>query len=227
MFRRFTYTNLTKLNYVQKSSILGNKHLIHGNKWLDMSNKICVSLGASDINLLKNLVNDSLSSNADFIEVRFDYFDKSKMNEALEVVLDHKEKAVFTCRAPNEGGKYTGIEADRVTTLRRLASFRPMLLDVEYNTMTANEDLMDQFTALNCDTLVSWHNFEQTPSTEELDALLNKMKEYSGNVKIATMAKNADDNFKVLKLYEVAKRSNTNLITFCMGEYGVLSRVLS
>jgi len=185
-----------------------------------------VSLGTSDINSLKNLVNDSLNSNADFIEVRFDYFDKSSMNPALEVVLDHKEKAVFTCRAPNEGGKYTGMEADRVTTLRRLAAFRPMLLDVEYNTMTANEDLMDQFTALNCDTLVSWHNFEQTPSAEELNTLLNKMKEYSNNVKIVTMAKNMNDNLRALKLYETAKRSNLNLITFCMGEYGVLSRVL-
>ena len=191
-----------------------------------MSKKICVSLGTSDINSLKNLVNDSLNSNADFIEVRFDYFDKSSMNPALEVVLDHKEKAVFTCRAPNEGGKYTGMEADRVTTLRRLAAFRPMLLDVEYNTMTANEDLMDQFTALNCDTLVSWHNFEQTPSAEELNTLLNKMKEYSNNVKIVTMAKNMNDNLRALKLYETAKRSNLNLITFCMGEYGVLSRVL-
>jgi len=191
-----------------------------------MSNKICVSLGASDIDSLKKLVKDSLNSNADFIEVRFDYFDKSKMNEALEVVLDHKEKAVFTCRTPNEGGKYTGIEADRVTTLRRLAAFRPMLLDVEYNTMTANDDLMDQFAALNCDTLVSWHNFDQTPSTEELNTLLNKMKEYSNKVKIVTMAKNVNDNLAVLKLYDTAKRSNVNLITFCMGEYGILSRVL-
>jgi 3-dehydroquinate dehydratase len=30
----------------------------------------------------------------------------------------------------------------------------------------------------------------------------------------------------VLKLYEVAKKANINLITFCMGEHGVLSRVL-
>lgn len=191
-----------------------------------MSNKICVSLGTSDINSLKNLVNDSLKSNADFIEVRFDYFDKSNMNEALEVVLDHKEKAVFTCRTPNEGGRYRGIEADRVTTLRRLAAFRPMLLDVEYSTMTANDDLMDQFAALNCDTLVSWHNFEHTPSTEELDTLLNKMKEFSSNIKIVTTAKDVSDNLKVLKLYEIARKNNTKLITFCMGEHGVLSRVL-
>ncbi len=199
---------------------------MHGNRGLDMSNKICVSLGTSDISLLKNLVSDSFSNNADFIEVRFDYFDKSNMNQVLEVVLDHKERAVYTCRAPNEGGKYAGIETDRVSTLRRLAAFRPMLLDVEYKTMTENEDLIDQFAAQNCDTLVSWHNFDQTPSIEELDTLLNKMKMYSSNVKIVTMAKAITDNLRVLKLYEDAKKSNVNLITFCMGEYGVLSRVL-
>lgn len=191
-----------------------------------MSNKICVSLGTSDINELKNLISDSLSSNADFIEVRFDYFDRSRMNQVLEFALDHKEKAVFTCRSPGEGGKYTGPETDRVTTLGRLAAFRPMFLDVEYNTMVANDDLMDQFTAQNCDTLVSWHNIDQTPSIEELNTLLNKMKEYSTNVKIITTAKNVSDNFAVLKLYETAKRYSINLIAFCMGEYGVLSRVL-
>jgi 3-dehydroquinate dehydratase-1 len=183
-------------------------------------------LGTSDINELKKLVKDSLSSKADFIEIRFDYFDKSKMNEVLGFVLDHKESAVFTCRAPNEEGKYAGSEVDRVTTLRRLATFRPMFLDVEYNTMTANDDLMDQFTAQNCDTLVSWHNFDLTPSMEALSILLIKMKDYSTNVKIVTMAKNISDNLRVLKLYEAAKKANINLITFCMGEHGILSRVL-
>ena len=191
-----------------------------------MSNKICVSLGTDNIIELKKLVSDSLSSNADYVEVRFDYFDKSKMNEVLEFVSDHKERAVFTCRAPNEGGKYTGTEVDRVTTLRRLAAFRPMFLDVEYNTMTANDDLMDQFAAQNCDTLVSWHNFDLTPSTEELSTLMNKMKDYSANVKIVTTAKNTSDNLRVLKLYDAAEKANINLVTFCMGEHGVLSRVL-
>jgi len=191
-----------------------------------VSNKICVSLGTSDVSELKKLVTDSLSSKADFVEIRFDYFDKSKLNEVLEFVLVHKERAVFTCRSPNEGGKYSSSEIDRVTTLRRLAAFRPMFLDVEYGTMTANDDLMDQFIAQNCDTLVSWHNFDLTPSFEELSSLLGKMKEYSTNVKIVTTAKDTSDNLRVLKLYEVAKKTNVDLVTFCMGQHGVLSRVL-
>lgn len=190
------------------------------------NNKICVSIGTNDLNALKNMVNESFSSNADFIEVRFDFFEKSIMNDALGIVIDHKEQAVFTCRSPREGGKYAGAESDRVTTLRRLAAFRPMLLDVEYNTMKENEDLQDQFTALNCDTLVSWHNFDLTPSKDELVNLMNKMKEYSNNIKIVCMAKSTDDSISILKLYEDAKSMGINLIAFCMGEPGILSRVL-
>ncbi len=190
------------------------------------NNKICVSLGTSNIYSLKNMMNESLNINVDFIEIRFDFFNKLTMYDALESVLDQHQRAVFTCRAKNEGGKYSGKELDRVTTLVGLAAFRPMLLDVEYNTMKANDDLLDQFTSLNCDILVSWHNFEQTPNEDELVDIMDKMKEYSNNIKIVTMAKNLDDSISMLKLYEYVKTSNINLIAFCMGEYGMLSRVL-
>lgn len=190
------------------------------------NNKICVSIGTNDVDSLKNMVDESLKNNADFIEIRFDFFDRATINDVLEIVLDHKEQAVFTCRANDEGGKYSGAEQERVTTLRRLAAFRPMLLDVEYNTMKQNEDLQDQFEALNCDVLVSWHDFEQTPSKDELVNQMNKMKEYGNNIKIVTMAKSLNDSISILKLYEDAKNSNINLVAFCMGEHGILSRVL-
>ncbi|MEM2759749.1 MAG: type I 3-dehydroquinate dehydratase [Nitrososphaerales archaeon] len=190
------------------------------------SNKICVSLGTNDVSVLKMMVNESLNNNTDYLEIRFDFFDKAALNDALEIVLDHKDRSVFTCRSPKEGGKYNGTEADRVTMLRRLAAFRPMLLDVEYCTMKENEDLLDQFTALNCDILVSWHNFEDMPDRNELANMMNMMRVYSNNIKIVCTAKTIDDSISILKLYEHAKIGGTNLIAFCMGEHGILSRVL-
>ncbi len=186
--------------------------------------KICASIGTEDTNSLKKLVSDSFADGADFFEVRFDYIDASKMGRALEVVNDYKEKSIFTCRAPNEGGKYLGPEKDRIATLGRLAEYRPMLLDIEYRTMLANKDLMD---SINCDTLISWHNFVQTPSCEEFDILLRNMKKYSNNIKIVTMANGPKDNSNILHLYEnETVKSDTKLIAFCMGEYGRESRVL-
>ena len=40
------------------------------------NNKICVSLGTSNIYSLKNMMNESLNINVDFIEIRFDFFNK-------------------------------------------------------------------------------------------------------------------------------------------------------
>jgi 3-dehydroquinate dehydratase-1 len=189
-------------------------------------NRICVSLGTNDIDALKKMIAESISANADFIEIRFDFFDRSLLNDVLEAVLDHRDRSIFTCRANSEGGKYQGSESDRVTTLRRLASFRPMLLDVEYNTMKQNEDLLDQFTALSCDVLVSWHDFEKTPTSDQLVNMMNAMKVYSNNVKIVTMANSLEDSISILKLYEHARSSNVNLVAFCMGEHGIVSRIL-
>lgn len=192
-----------------------------------MGNKrVCVSIGTNDVNSLQNMVKESFDNNADFIEIRFDFFPKSSVNDVLAVVLDHRDQAVFTCRATNEGGKYSGEEQERIATLRRLAAFRPMLLDVEYNTMVANEYLQDQFNALNCDILLSWHNFELTPAYDELVNRVDRMKEYGNNVKVVCMARSIDDSISMLQLYEHARASNVNLIAFCMGEHGILSRVL-
>jgi 3-dehydroquinate dehydratase-1 len=38
------------------------------------------------------------------------------------------------------------------------------------------------------------------------------------------MAKNVTDSFRLLNLYE--KFKNSNLITFAMGDYGIISRIL-
>ena len=190
------------------------------------NNKICTTIGTSDINKLGIMFDDSLNSSANYFEIRFDFLDNSTLNDALAIVLDYKDQAVFTCRTQNEGGKYRGAEQDRLKILGRLATFRPMLLDIEYQTMKENEYLLDQITALNCDILVSWHDFEETPTKDHLISMSEKMKKYSNNIKIVCMAKSLEDSISVLKLYENASISNINLIAFCMGEHGILSRVL-
>lgn len=191
-----------------------------------MGNKICVSLGSSEPASLGRLAEESFKNNADFVEIRFDYLERQDMIAALDAVLKHRERAVFTCRSPDEGGRYKGTEQERITTLRQLAAFGPMLLDVELSTMAANEDLVDQFAAIDCNIMTSWHNFDETPATAELVTVMKEMKAYGGKAKIVTTAKDMEDNLKVLKLYETARKEKIELVSFCMGEHGLLSRVM-
>ena len=72
--------------------------------------------------------------------------------------------------------------------------------------------------------LVSWHNFKQTPTISVLKKKLLEMKKFSNNIKIVTMAKSINDGSRILSLYNNSK--NVKLITFSMGNFGKMSRLL-
>ncbi len=196
--------------------------------------KICVSLPADTPEGLRTSIEYALNQGADMIEVRFDYTSKDMVSDMLASIMDYKDSMIFTCRRRDEGGMYDGSEHERVSIIKRLASFRPMFVDVEYSTLLENDELYDQLRALNADLLVSYHNIKETPS---IDSMLDTLKEinnkkYSNNIKIVTMANSLDDNVKTLALYRHLRSMASNygyginLIAFCMGEHGIVSRIL-
>lgn len=179
--------------------------------------KTCVSIGVNDQRSLSENIEIALK-NADLVEIRFDYIKSSELERAIEVASSIKDRAIFTCRARDEGGKFEGSEEERIKILKRLIDIKPMIVDIEYNTL-----LKHRFDTDNI--LVSWHNFEYTPNTEELSRQMNNMLKFSKNVKIVTFAKNIIDCISVLELYNQIK--DKKLVAFCMGEFGMASRVLS
>ena len=99
-----------------------------------------------------------------------------------------------------------------------------MLLDVEYLTIRDNDNLADFLISQRTPILISWHDFKRTPPNNQLRHILTRMKIYSNYAKIVTMAKDADDAFRVLELYEGI--TGIELIAFAMGEFGIISRIL-
>lgn len=76
--------------------------------------------------------------------------------------------------------------------------------------------------ANHCKTIISHHNFEATPPLVELHQIADKSKRYQPNViKIACMANNQGDCSRMLSLYQ----ENSNLVAFCMGKIGTITRV--
>jgi 3-dehydroquinate dehydratase-1 len=146
------------------------------------------------------------------------------MREALQIVKGIRNKAVFTLRSVQQNGKFSGNNEDRIFWLKQLSLSQPMLLDVELHTLRDNDDLADFFTEQKTRILVSWHDFEKTPTNEELLDLLGEMRIYSNYVKVATTARNVQDCIRLLDLYEVT--TELKLILFAMGELGILSRIL-
>ncbi len=187
--------------------------------------KICASIAADSPVLMKESAQEAFSRGADFVEFRFDYLKPDQLPIAMSAVNDIKGKAIFTLRSDSQGGKFAGSEPERISWLRKMGEQRPMLLDVELDTLRNNDDLADFLESRKTPILVSWHDFHKTPSVEELADILSEMRVYSNFVKIVTTAQNVGDAIRLLDMYENA--IGLNAVIFAMGEPGVISRVLS
>ena len=186
--------------------------------------KICVSIAASTPSAMKELSEDAFSRGADFVELRFDFLKPEDLSTALARVGEFKDDSIFTLRSKAQGGRFSGSEQDRLDWLRKMIEQRPMLVDIELDALRENDELADFIDSHRTPILVSWHDFNQTPSSEELADLLSEMRVYSNFVKVVTTAKGVADSIRLLHLYETTV--DLNAIIFAMGEAGVMSRVL-
>jgi 3-dehydroquinate dehydratase I len=187
-----------------------------------LSGRICVSIGAKTIKELSSSINKALDV-SDFLEIRFDFLDKSEIPASMKIIESVKSRSVFTLRSREQHGKFNGNEFERLKILKMLYDANPMFLDVEYDTITVDHSL-NNYLKDKSNILISWHNFSNTPSDEYLEKKIYDMKRFSNNLKLVTMATNITDSLRLLNLYE--KFQDSNLITFAMGDCGIMSRVL-
>lgn len=187
-----------------------------------LGERICVSIGAKTIKELSSAIKKALDL-SDFLEIRFDFLEQSDLSSAIKITNFVKSRSVFTLRPLKQHGEFKGNEIERIKILKKLYDLHPMLLDVEYDTIINNTSL-NNYLQNKSNVLISWHNFFRTPSNEYLEKKINDMKKFSNNIKVVTMAKNVNDSFRLLNLYD--KFKNSNLITFAMGDYGIISRIL-
>ena len=188
-----------------------------------MKFKTCVSIAEKTPKKLSQVLKKALKE-SDFAELRFDFLTPSQVPEALELTKKELKRTVCTLRPKSEGGKFSGTERERISILKLIAEYNPYLLDIEYNTIRKNKELGKYIKKTKTDVLVSWHDFEKTPSVDALLKRLNDMKKFSKFVKIVTSAKKVTDASYVLSLYARAK--GIRLITFAMGDHGRISRIL-
>jgi 3-dehydroquinate dehydratase-1 len=173
---------------------------------------------------MKALSEDAFSRGADLVELRLDFLKPEDLSSALVEASEFKKDSIFTLRSKAQGGRFSGSEQDRMAWLRKMIEHRPMLVDIELEALRDNDELADFIDNHQTPILVSWHDFNQTPSSEELADLLSEMRVYSNFVKLVTTAKGVADSIRLLDLYETTV--GLNAVIFAMGEAGVISRLL-
>jgi len=189
-----------------------------------MTTKVCVTIAASSPAKVFSELKRALAK-SDYAELRLDFLKPSQIPFCLTLVRRHLNRCVCTLRPTTEGGKFSGNEKERISILKLISEFEPYLLDVEYNTLRKNKELEKYLKRTKTRILVSWHDFTKTPNEQTLRSMFKKMSKFSNNVKIITTAKKISDMIQVLSLYKIRAR-NVNLISFAMGDYGRMSRIL-
>ena len=188
-----------------------------------MKHKTCVSIAEKTPDKIKKTLKIALKK-SDYAEVRFDFLKIEQIPEAIEMIKKDLSKIVCTLRPKTEGGKFAGNEKERIAILKLIAEYNPFLLDVEFNTLKRNSSLVKYLKSTKTKLLVSWHDFKKTPSSAELKKKMKQMSKFSSNVKIVCTAKSIDDSNRMLELY--SKKGKISLISFAMGDFGRISRIL-
>jgi 3-dehydroquinate dehydratase-1 len=187
-----------------------------------MAYKTCVSIAETTPKKIQSALKRALQK-SDYAEIRFDFLRPEQIPDTLQRIQKHLSRCICTLRPKSEGGKFEGSEQNRVSILKLIAEYVPHLLDIEFSTILKNKSLLEYVRRTGTQILVSWHDFNGTPSFSTLYSKMQKMKKLSKNVKIVTMANSVNDATVVLSLY---RKQDENLVAFSMGDYGKVSRIL-
>jgi len=161
---------------------------------------------------------------ADLIELRADYLRRGK----LAPLVENREKPIIvTNRRKGEGGKYKGGERKRLRVLQEAMDLGADYIDVELATERSSLQGLIRNKG-GTQVILSFHDFRRTPSLKELQKLFDQMVRLGADViKIVSFARSWEDNLSVLSLIPFAKARKQEIVAFCMGEKGKLSRIFS
>lgn len=177
---------------------------------------ICIPIIANN---LADALHDMAEASkvADIVELRIDYI----KNVDLKRLLEKRTKPVIVTNRPvREGGKFDGSEEERIALLKLAVQLQADYVDIEHDSI--QHLCRDTEHRVPTKIIVSYHNFRETP--EDLTDIYKRLSQSGADiVKIVTHANNITDN---VRTYQLLQQSQMPVISFCMGELGIISRIL-
>ncbi len=189
--------------------------------------RICVSITAKTTREALVKIEEGFAQ-ADIVELRIDGIQGVNLPRLMKHA---KGKVLITNRVKKEGGAFTRTEKERVTLLLEAVDLGADYVDLELRTEPGlMAELGKKIEAFQGRTklILSYHNFGRTPSLKELRRRLDDGYAAGADiVKIVSHAQEMVDNLKVLGLIPYAQRKQKEIIAFCLGEKGKMSRVMA
>ncbi len=187
------------------------------------SPRICAVVTAGSTAEAINAIEGVSKLGLDLIEVRFDYMarprEPGRIRKATDLTL------IATNRRSNQGGRTDQTELQRIGLLTEAAEVGFDYVDVELLTDYVG-NVLEKIRAHDAKIVVSYHNFDRTPSADELSSILGSERSLGADVcKIVGTAQTPGDSLAYLRLIE--ENPEDRLVCFGMGAPGITSRVLS
>jgi 3-dehydroquinate dehydratase / shikimate dehydrogenase len=187
--------------------------------------KICVAIAAPTAAKLLERAELAIRENP-FVEFRLDYIPRPGL--ALPKIREFAEihpyvTAIATCRRASAGGKFKGSIASQIEVLGKAAEAGCQLLDLELQTARRLKPAQLAKIRSKAAVVLSFHDFR---ATQKLEDALKRMAGYPADFyKIVGTANSLYDNVTMMKFLEKHQDSHS-LVGLCMGEPGIISRVL-
>jgi len=187
--------------------------------------RVCVAVAASDpaelIEKAETLIRDN-----SFLEFRLDYLSKPALGlpKVKHFVESHSGVVIIaTCRRLASGGRFRGSIASQLDLLLKASAAGCQLVDIELQTAQKCKPAQLQKLRGRSGLILSFHDFR---ATKKLSETLEKMRAFPADFyKVVSTATNLSDNVTMIQFLgrEADKQS---IIGICMGEQGIISRVL-
>ena len=188
--------------------------------------KVCVAIaGATPAEMIEKAT--SAVKETPFLEFRLDYLEKPllALPRFKQFFAENTAATVIaTCRRTVNGGKFAGSLAAELEILTKCAAAGFHLVDLELESAEAMKKAdLQKLRETGIGLLISYHDFM---GTHDLDGIFNRSEAFSPDfIKVVPTAKALYDNVTLIRFLE-RMNDNSNLIGICMGDAGIISRVL-
>lgn len=197
--------------------------------------KICVPIVGTTEDEILHMAREIAGSDADLAEWRMDWFESVSDIECVKEVLSKLREILgelpllVTFRTKQEGGEREISYEQYATLLCAVADTKAAdLIDVELRIKKEAADLIVGLKKRGVIVIGSKHDFEKTPSKEDIIAELYDMQEAGAEIlKMAVMPHTEQDVLTLLEATEEMnkKYANCPVVTMSMGQLGKVSRV--
>ena len=188
--------------------------------------RICLALASDTIEDMLATA-ESMARDNPFIEFRLDYLKQPlaalpKIHRFLET--HQYVTAIGTCRRADNGGRFKGTLASQLEVLAKAHAAGCQLVDLELQSALKSKPEAIVRLRSRAGLILSFHDFR---ATRNLDETLEKMLKIPADFyKVVSTATTLSDNVVMMKFLQ-AHGGQHALIGVCMGEQGIISRVLS